>query len=203
MNNLTEIKISSINSRSKIGMIGDTNKGIKVIEYLINQFNFDFNLLFTNKLEVNLNTNVNLKIYDKTEEYSFIFNHLIKYIDYANSNKGYLIIFDDYYNNNYYLQKIYLNSNFTIINNNKLKLTLEGMYDYIFIFYVADMEIQLYLYNNYFLPFFNNFIEFKCLFDKMNGDPYKSPYISLVIKYFNDTPYLYYMKNIFFYEIEI
>jgi len=46
MNNLTEIKISSIEPRSKIGLLGDILKGQKLIEVFINRFKFDFNIIF-------------------------------------------------------------------------------------------------------------------------------------------------------------
>ena len=139
MNNLTEIKISNINQRSKIGIIGNPTLGKKLIEHLINQFKFDFNVIFSSTFTTE--TIIKHTIYNKLEEYNFIFNHLIKYLDYTNNNNQYLIVFDEYFNNNYYLQKIYFNSILTIISNNYLQLNLESMHDYIIIFYVNALFI--------------------------------------------------------------
>jgi len=66
MNNLTEIKISNINPRSKIGIIGNPNLGKKIIEHFINQFKFDFNVIFSS----NFTTETIIKhiIYNKLQQ---------------------------------------------------------------------------------------------------------------------------------------
>jgi len=201
MNNLTEIKISNINPRSKIGIIGNPNLGKKIIEYLINQFKFDFNVIFSSTFTTE--TIIKHIIYNKPEEYSFIFNHLIKYLDYTNNNNEYLIVFDEYFNNNYFLQKIYFNSILTIISNNYLQLNLESMHDYIIIFYVSDIEVQTYIYNKFFIKLFNTFDDFKIIYDTLNVDILTSPYLSLILHQINNVYHLYYLKNTFFYQIEI
>jgi hypothetical protein len=201
MNNLTEIKISNINPRSKIGIIGNPNLGKKIIEYLINQFKFDFNVIFSSTFTTE--TIIKHIIYNKPEEYSFIFNHLIKYLDYTNNNNQYLIVFDEYFNNNYFLQKIYFNSILTIISNNYLQLNLESMHDYIIIFYVSDIEVQTYIYNKFFIKLFNTFDDFKIIYDTLNVDILTSPYLSLILHQINNVYHLYYLKNTFFYQIEI
>jgi hypothetical protein len=201
MNNLTEINISNIKPRSKIGIIGNPNLGKKIIEHFINEFKFDFNVIFSS----NFTTETIIKhiIYNKSEEYNFIFNHLIKYLDYTNNNNEYLIVFDEYFNNNYYLQKMYFNSILTIISNNYLQLNLESMHDYIIIFYISDIEVQKHIYNKFFTKLFNTFDEFKIMYDILNDDIHVSPYISLILHQINNVYHLYYLKNTFFYQIEI
>jgi hypothetical protein len=201
MNNLTEIKISNINPRSKIGIIGNPNMGKKIIEHLINQFKFDFNVIFSSTFTTE--TIIKHTIYNKIEEYNFIFNHLIKYLDYTNNNNQYLIVFDEYFNNNYYLQKIYFNSILTIISNNYLQLNLESMHDYIIIFYISDIEVQKHIYNKFFTKLFFTFNEFKIIYDTLNIDVNVSPYLSLILHQINNVYHLYYLKNTFFYQIEI
>ena len=203
MNNLTEIKITNIPPRSKIGIIGDVLKGKILIEHFINRFKYDFNIIFSTDFETKTDTLVKYTKYDKKEEYNFIFNHLIKYIDYSNYSNDYLIIFDEYCNNNYFLQKIYFSSNLTIITNNFLQLHLQSMHNYIIIFYIADETVQLHLYNVYFSKFYETFNNFKIMFDNLNQEPYKTLYTALVVNITNDTSFLYYLKNTFNYEIEI
>jgi hypothetical protein len=204
MNNLTEIKITNIPPRSKIGMIGNIAYGKRIIEDLMNQFNFNFNVIFSPSFEIDSHELKNkIVIYNKSEEYNFVFNHLIKYIDYTNNENGYLIIFDNYCNNNYYLQKLYFCSNLTIITNNYLQLHLTSMNNYIIVFYIDDIEIQKYIYNTYFVKLFNTFDEFKTIYDKLNVELKNSPYISLIIHNVDNTSVVYYLKNTFYYEIEI
>jgi hypothetical protein len=204
MNNLTEIKITNITPRSKIGMIGNLIYGRKITEDLINQFNFNFNVIFSPSFEIeSKNIKDKIVIYNKSEEYNFVFNHLIKYIDYANNMNGYLIIFDEFCNNNYYLQKLYFSNILTIITNNYLQLHLTTMHDYIIVFYINDIEIQTYIYNTYFTNLFPNFDEFKIIYDKLNVELKNAPYISLVLHHTNDTLNVYFLKNTFYYEIEI
>jgi hypothetical protein len=200
MNNLTEIKISSIPPRSKIGLLGDISKGKKLIEVFMNKFKFDFNILFSKDYVSEIESSVKYNVYSKSEEYNFVFNHLIKYIDYANYNSEYLIVFDDYFNNNYYLQKIYFSSGLTIITNNYLQLHLESMHNYIIIFYIDDINIQNHLYNIYFKKFFQTFQKFLEIYNILKND---QTIYSLVIHKTNDNTYLFYLKNTFYYVIEI
>jgi len=200
MNNLTEIKISSIEPRSKIGIICDILKGQKLIEVFMNRFKFDFNIIFSKNFDSEIESSVKYNVYNKSEEYNFVFNHLIKYIDYANYNNEYLIVFDDYFNNNYFLQKIYFSSILTIITNNFLQLHLESMHDYIIIFYIDDIHIQTHLYNTYFIKFFDTFEKFLEIYQILKND---QTIYSLVIQMTNDNSYLFYLKNTFYYEIEI
>jgi len=200
MNNLTEIKISSIEPRSKIGLLGDILKGQKLIEVFINRFKFDFNIIFSKNFDSEIESSVKYNVYNKSEEYNFVFNHLIKYIDYANYNNEYLIVFDDYFNNNYFLQKIYFSSILTIITNNFLQLHLESMHDYIIIFYIDDIHIQTHLYNTYFTKFFDTLEKFLEIYHILKND---QTIYSLVIQMTNDNSYLFYLKNTFYYEIEI
>jgi hypothetical protein len=200
MNNLTEIKISSIEPRSKIGLLGDILKGQKLIEVFINRYKFDFNIIFSKNFDSEIESSVKYNVYNKSEEYNFVFNHLIKYIDYANYNNEYLIVFDDYFNNNYFLQKIYFSSILTIITNNFLQLHLESMHDYIIIFYIDDIHIQTHLYNTYFTKFFDTLEKFLEIYHILKND---QTIYSLVIQMTNDNSYLFYLKNTFYYEIEI
>jgi len=200
MNNLTEIKISSIAPRSKIGLLGDILKGQKLIEVFMNRFKFDFNIIFSKNFDSEIELSVKYNVYNKSEEYNFVFNHLIKYIDYANYNNEYLIVFDDYFNNNYFLQKIYFSSILTIITNNYLQLHLESMHDYFIIFYIDDIHIQNHLYNTYFTKFFDTFEKFLEIYQILKND---QTIYSLVIQMTNDNSYLFYLKNTFYYEIEI
>lgn len=204
MNNLTEIKITNIPPRSKIGMIGNLTYGRKITEHLINQFHFNFNVIFSPSFEIDSkNIKDKIVVYNKSEEYNFVFNHLIKYIDYANNENGYLIIFDEFCNNNYYLQKLYFSPILTIITNNYLQLHLISMHDYIIIFYINDIEVQKYIYNTYFIKLFTTFDEFKIIYDKLNVELKTSQYISLVLHHTNDALNIYFLKNTFYYEIEI
>ena len=74
------------------------------------------------------------------------------------------------------------------------------MHNYLIIFYNDDIHIQNHLYNTYFIKFFDTFEKFLEIYQILKND---QTIYSLVIQMTNDNSYLFYLKNTFYYEIEI
>lgn len=157
-----------INTPLKIGIIGDTIMGQILIERLINHINYKFNVIFS---ESKFNTNnPNIYYYNNVVEYSSILNHLVKYIDSPFNYNEQLIVFDNYINNNYFLQKLYLSSRVSLITNITIDLHYRSFHNYIFIFYNKNPIIKENIYNTYFINLINSFEDFNIIYNDLNSN---------------------------------
>ena len=166
-----EFKLSYliINSFLKIGIIGNINNGKNLITRLINHLNFQFNVVFSESKILDTN-NPNIYYYHNIVEYNEVLNHLVKYIDSPYNYNDQLIVFDNYINNNYFLQKLYLSSRVTLITNTTFDLHYRLFHNYLFIFYNEDPTIKQNIYNTYFINLINSFEDFNIIYNDLNSN---------------------------------
>lgn len=187
-----ELKLSNlkIDSPQKIGIIGDITKGRVLIKRLINHINHPFNVVFSGlKFDTN---NTNIYYYNNIVEYSSVLNHLVKYIDSPYNYNDQLIVFDNYINNNYFLQKLYLSSRVSLITNTAFNLHFTSFHNYLFFFYNEDPIIRQNIYNTYFNNLINSFEDFNVIYNDLNSN---NSYFCLVLHFFQDKPNIYFLTK--------